>query len=115
MTAVTEIEAFEAGRTHEVSQFARRVGTGVEFPAVLWAESMNVGAPLVEGDPWAIEVRRYFHPFVRLVGNLRHNGQAWKVVDLEVMVDDFETGDPEELGKIAAAITEATALMESER
>ncbi len=43
MTAVTEIEAFEAGRTHEVSQFARRVGTGVEFPAVLWAESMNVG------------------------------------------------------------------------
>jgi hypothetical protein len=44
MTAVTEIEAFEAGRTHEVSQFARRVGTGVEFPAVPWAESMNVGA-----------------------------------------------------------------------
>ena len=115
MTAVTEVEAFKAGRSFEVSEFARRVGTGQEFPVVPWAESMNVGAPLVEGDPWAIEVRRYLHPFVRLVGNLRHNGQAWKVEDLEVMVDDFETGDPEELGKIAAAITAATALMESER
>lgn len=107
--------AFEAGRAHERGEMWRLIGTGVQVPSIPWAESVTVTPTSVEGEPWEASARRRFHAFVCVCGTFRYVGQTWERVDLEVEVDDFESDDPEELGKVAAALTEAARLMESQR
>ncbi|MBK6442877.1 MAG: hypothetical protein IPF90_12195 [Actinomycetales bacterium] len=106
--------AFEAGRAHERGEIAARIGAGVQVPSIPWANSLTVTPPAVDGDPWEIDARRQFHPFVRVCGSFRQVGQVWERVDLEVEVDDFESTDIDELSKVGAAFGEAARFMKSE-